>query len=395
MRKTLFTQAVLIICLFSTSVISSSAQSGTDKDTSLIAGQVKFLGKDSVKFYLTDNYSLAPASCATYYMIAKVNRYFQLEGPVKYYYTSNNSIAGKGSYHDGNLYGLYYSFYPDGDIKSEGVYFDNLRAGEWEYFYDKGKMKKVINFSKEGPLLEEFYNEDGKQMVKDGNGKFESNDTGSHSYSSGNIRDGLMDGRWTLRYFFNYKPHELGSIEFYSKGKFMKGISNSVASNGKEYTTNPLCTFIDKDTFLRMDYYTESDLNCENKDMPFNSFSRRNELFPDFIKDLTTELKDYEQMDTGWACVKFYISNDNRIKDINIYSALNDTTLLKKIKDIMTELPQKDTDFDPHTMIKGMDQINFFYVLIENKHFVIPEYVIYKARLRQIGFLNNNKALTH
>ena len=37
------------------------------------------------------------------------------------------------------------TYYPDGDLKSDGVISPNGKQGEWKYYYRSGKLKETIN----------------------------------------------------------------------------------------------------------------------------------------------------------------------------------------------------------------------------------------------------------
>ncbi|MDP7554458.1 MAG: hypothetical protein QF447_07690, partial [Candidatus Thioglobus sp.] len=59
-----------------------------------------------------------------------------------------------------NSYGeTSYSYYENGQIKSEVIYKDNKRDGKWTKWYENGQLKKVIIY-KDGNLVSQtkYYN---------------------------------------------------------------------------------------------------------------------------------------------------------------------------------------------------------------------------------------------
>ena len=106
----------------------------------------------------------------------------------------------------GRKQGEWKSFYPDGEIKSKGVYMDDKKSGAWTFFYNNGKTEqsgKYVNGLPDGPW--KWYYEDG-QILRDEfyrKGRedgfaYELFPTGD-TLSAGEFIDGQREGLWLFQ----------------------------------------------------------------------------------------------------------------------------------------------------------------------------------------------------
>ena len=154
----------------------------------------------------------------------------------------------------------------------------------------------------------EFYKKNGKQLVGNGNGKF--NDDCFISYDllqpaqiKGNLKDGLMDGNWesdysTQFYFPNSWTQRLIYYlnEKYENGKFVKGSHDitytegdfnqaqkpliSITNTNKTHTS-PLINIIDKNKIEKFSYFNfritiDKSLSIKYADKSKNEFNKFN-----------------------------------------------------------------------------------------------------------------------
>jgi antitoxin component YwqK of YwqJK toxin-antitoxin module len=84
------------------------------------------------------------------------------------WYWSDNQLASKQNYKDGEPEGLWEHYYKNGQLKDNGNFKDGVWEGLWEYYYENGQVQANYNF-KEGlrdGLLERYY-ENGQLESKD------------------------------------------------------------------------------------------------------------------------------------------------------------------------------------------------------------------------------------
>lgn len=85
------------------------------------------------------------------------------------WYRSNMMMTTHGGYDGKLLHGEYVEFYPERNLRSEGLFFRGLKDGVWKYWYPGGEMRKMEKWDNgilDGPFIE--YGKDGSK-TKEGN----------------------------------------------------------------------------------------------------------------------------------------------------------------------------------------------------------------------------------
>ena len=160
--------------------------------------------------------------------------------------TNSNQIGLKLHYKNGKRNGETISYWPNGNIQQKGFYQDGCLVGLNEKWYENGIKEsestcEIIDSKLYSSSCSEFnyWTNDGKQLIKDGTGKYFSyhdngilqvsgaylkgNQTGKWTwyYNNGNLQyvesflDGKQDGEYVF-YFINGKVRTKGT---YSNGK--------------------------------------------------------------------------------------------------------------------------------------------------------------------------------
>jgi len=130
--------------------------------------------------------------------------------------------------------GEYTFYYENGNKKSIANFSKNRLIGKNEEWYENGTKKSEGEFyeSKKGfnsnYKLYQYWNPEGKQTIKDGNGHFE--EKGEDYFNSGNIQNGLKEGIWKGE--FNKKSKY---NEEYKNGEIVSGISTDADNNEYKY----------------------------------------------------------------------------------------------------------------------------------------------------------------
>ncbi|MEI7980664.1 MAG: hypothetical protein WCI71_03365 [Bacteroidota bacterium] len=163
----------------------------------------------------------------------------------------NGNVISEGIVRDdGNKDGPWKDFYPDGNLKAEGIYDNGRQTGEWRYYHPNGKLEQSGRFNKQGKpegswkwyfdtgflLKEESYHSglrDGLATTYDETGKVieegefvNGNEDGpwfeqiGDTYIRGTYRDGLRNGIWSY-YYIDYDGVKWDSL-CYFKGNFVE-----------------------------------------------------------------------------------------------------------------------------------------------------------------------------
>lgn len=195
------------------------------------------------KIYIDNSYKLKSKECSDYYVLCNINNQFEFIDSVKVF-NMKNKIISKGFFSKSKLQGNFIKYFTNGQIEIIGKYEEGIRIGIWKFFYKNGNIKKIIDFNdgKYIPTLNEFYKENGKNLIVNGTGKYEESIIG---YSNtlfeltfnGTFKNGLMEGSWLIE-----NKSQTILKEMYRNGELIEGFS---IPNNEKYYQNPIASFID------------------------------------------------------------------------------------------------------------------------------------------------------
>lgn len=78
-----------------------------------------------------------------------------------------------GYYKNGLRDSLWTNYWEFGDSSSVGKYQAGKKIGKWKYWHESGNIQSIVNHKDSNEFLLEFWDEEGKKLVKSGNGKIE------------------------------------------------------------------------------------------------------------------------------------------------------------------------------------------------------------------------------
>jgi antitoxin component YwqK of YwqJK toxin-antitoxin module len=334
-----------------------------------------FVSQDSVLLFLNGNASrLIGMACAELYRLARINKFYQLDGAVTDYYIDTDSVAESLTYNAGDLTGPCIFYYPNGQIKEMGLYSKNVRTGRWEYFYDNNQKAKTIIFTDQGPRLLECYTRDGQILAEKGNGRFEgvvlTNAPSSPiEYTiKGPVKEGLPDGEWKAYSKFIEGP---SNIELFSAGNFKSGTSFSLSGKIK-YDKTFISRFESFHPAENLDYYGQT-VNCANSGPSSFSTDKFAGLKQGFKNVLQTgQYKDY----TGWVFVDLLIGTSGDIHQKVIRLSQQNDAFEKDLRNMLDHV-----QYQPWSR-KGQNlpYEKFYIVLVSGGNFVIPEELLTNQR---------------
>ena len=118
------------------------------------------------------------------------------EGVCKIWY-ANGQLEMIGYNKNGYQDSLWTFFYPTGNKKEEGNFKKDQRSGAWHSWYDNEQLKSV-RIIKEGTMyLDSYYTTDGTQLIKAGNGSYESYSENGELQFKGVYKGGRRTGDWS------------------------------------------------------------------------------------------------------------------------------------------------------------------------------------------------------
>lgn len=161
--------------------------------------------------------------------------------------TNTNQIGLKLHYKNGKRNGESISFWSNGEIQQKGYYKDGCLVGNNERWYRDG-TKKSESFCEAIDLEKQFshcnlinyWSKDGKQLVKNGTGKYISYHDNDTLQVVGEYHNSLQTGKWTwynddgtLQYIENFSQgkREGEYIFYYRNGQIR---DRGLYSNGKQ-----------------------------------------------------------------------------------------------------------------------------------------------------------------
>lgn len=185
--------------------------------------QIKHIDRDSVHIPMNSNYLITESNCAE---ITRQSRYNYQQ---KIFYgnftdvspTNPEQVLGRGAYTTAGLKtGPFELYYPNGKLRAAGSFTDNKFTGDWRVFYESGDPKLKFTVKDGELLIQEAWDETGKQTVTNGNGKYEV--TASILTWSGELLNGKPEGTWR-----SVNPLDRTKVVYLSEkfkdGQFKKG----------------------------------------------------------------------------------------------------------------------------------------------------------------------------
>ena len=211
------------------------------------------LGSDTVVFYYNERWQLVKPVCATVFRIARMDTVLlTFTGKFVDYYSSDSTIAIEGNYTKGKKEGVFKIYFPNGQLAQFGMYANDRKSGIWEYFYEDGTRQQILDFGENEILVKEFWNEQGKQLVKSGNGQWFGYEREGFLKTSGEVLDGRKNGTWKNTISFQ---NMTTNIEKYKEGKFLSGKMISVAAGSEPYKDTVHCTIEKTPAFLTAEQF--------------------------------------------------------------------------------------------------------------------------------------------
>jgi hypothetical protein len=359
----------------------SSAKQPTEGNT-FFDNQLSFRNRDSILLFLNEmRTGMTPQGCATYYRIAPINKYYQVNGDVKDHFVANDQTASILHFEKGVLQGSAEYFYPNGNLKEKGNYANGVRIGTWEYFYQNGIKAKSIRFENNQSFLVDCFMENGKQSVSNGEGKFESDivagtiEVPLHMKVIGTVHEGVQTGKWEA-YFT--KQSDPSNIEEFKQGKFIKGLSKPLIGAQLEYKDNYYCRFENIHPEEGTDHYGQG-LYCNSRTSSQGRYTVIRSHFDSLHAGMESILKSSKYAEySGWILIDIKYNENDSIseKSVKLYKENDEfkNAILNMLDKYMVVQPLSKNNKNPIAYER------FYILLIEKNEMVIPEEILSQQR---------------
>lgn len=241
-------------------LVASSLAYGQGPDT-LLPSPVyhEKLSNGLIRFFYDSHYYLADKQCQ-FKAIERVGGYDpqrQLFAGAFVDFNNRGQAILRGNYRDGKKDGDFKAYHGNGQLKWQVSFVQDVPQAVRTYYYPDGKPLLEVQYGTgEEALLWNFWDQRGRQRVKDGNGRYEFtveadgyNEFGYVQYvRKGKVVNGRPHGNWTIEYIFaDGKKHDAG-YEFYQHGRFIIGYESY---KDEEFSSNPRYGLLPIDVFLR------------------------------------------------------------------------------------------------------------------------------------------------
>lgn len=158
------------------------------------------------------------------------------EGTVRGWYESGQQSV-EGEYEHGQPAGNWIFWYENGAVRDSGRLDVAERTGIWKHYFDNGQLLSVIDYSGENKSIISCWEENGEQIVTDGNGYFKGyNENTGLLELEGDVLNGKPTGKWKS-YFTNQQLRNItefkGDIEYILFS--YDTVGTAMVTNGKGY----------------------------------------------------------------------------------------------------------------------------------------------------------------
>lgn len=214
----------------------------------------KQLGSDTLVFYYNERWQLVKPTCATIFRISRIDTVLKtFTGKFTDYYYSDSTKAVEGYYYNGKKEGRFSLYFLNGQLNQTGNYKDDKKIGIWEYYYENGTMKQTLDFQNNEIFIKDFWDEKGRKLVEDGNGKWFGFETAEKFMkTSGEVLNGRQNGKWEK---IIVSRNETTNIEKYKNGQFISGKMFSLYEGTEHYKDTPYCSIEKPLTFLTAEQF--------------------------------------------------------------------------------------------------------------------------------------------
>lgn len=121
---------------------------------------------------------------------------FWPDGGPRTRYATKRNLEGSSVYH-----GPYQRFYQTGELAEQGIYDDGARQGEWQWFFENGRLKARCDYRSDSGIFTQYHADGTKQLEgrivgTDREGPWTEWYPSGHKRMHGTFRAGKQHGKW-------------------------------------------------------------------------------------------------------------------------------------------------------------------------------------------------------
>jgi len=334
----------------------------------------EFYDHDSIRIFFNCSGKICRQSCASFYRTGIIDKQrINVRGLFRDYYM-NDTVAFEAVMLEGYLEGKGNFYHANGRIKCTGSYKKGVRTGIWRFYHEDGTLKQIINYVDGFPLITDYFNDRGRQLVRQGEGKY----TGEYrTFRScepfiyeGKVKDGLLDGKIQIS---NAVYRGVIGYEFYSRGKFLRGSSGSY--NYKENPKIELPGFNVHEQLI----FDENTVYCPGF-LGTSFIQYDNKLYWEFYTLLLDSLHKniHYKVEDQWLAVSIGIDSRDQLYDVNVFSSKDDYRLERDLFNILIRMQKWET---AQVFWRKVSSDLFFTILITHGRVIIPAEIMRKKGL--------------
>lgn len=231
-----------------------------------------------MRFFFDENYYLVDKNCefkAIERVVGFDKAKKQFHGEFKDFHVGSARTILSGAYTEGKKSGEFKAFYPEGGLRWEAVFIDDVNLGAWKYYYPDGSPQLFISFTEDSFSIDQMWNEEGTQTIVDGNGKYswDSPIVGftahgfTHYNRAGAVLNGVPNDAWPVTFFHPNGEKQTVGVEAFTDGAIHEVVHTNFL---RHYYGNEALLFMF--SILPNDYFPRAELLL-SKGCTFDEFA--------------------------------------------------------------------------------------------------------------------------
>lgn len=318
---------------------------------------------DSIKVFYNSSADITIEKYADFYRVASIDTNTLLfSGNFTDYDIKGNKIF-RGVFVNGKLNGIGTYFYKNGNIKEHGFYKNGVRDSIWTFYYSDKQIEKIIRFENGIPYITSLFKKNGKQVVKNGTGKYSGNILRNNGKNftykiKGELVKDVLNGKWTIDN--EYK-------ETFMNGKFIEG---DYGSTQQIYLDNILGYYCQENlTLFQNNFFCKSCIDNISWAIYKVTSTIDSTLYDSFLTEYSNTIDSLNLSFTS-QIIEFKVNENGTVSNLNTIQTNRklDINILQDIFSRLTWLPLQCEG--------GTNGYNYMMVVKQNSKIYLPRAII-------------------
>jgi len=345
----------------------------------------EYKSDDSIKIFYNSSADITIEKYADFYRVASIDPNTLLFYGGFTDYDIKGTKIFTGTFVNGKLSGNCTYFFSNSNIKEFGQYKNGIRDSIWTFYYPDKQIEKIINYKNGIPYIKTLFKSNGKQLIKDGTGKYSGkiykNNGKTLKYKIvGDLVNGDLNGKWEIKGV---------TTETFENGKFIEGFDVLRYTEPRQiFLENILGYYCHEDLSLfQNNFLCKSCVDNVSWALYDVSSTIDNEIYDSFLTEYSKTL-DSLNINFISQVLEFKINKDGSISNLK-------TIQSNKIfdKDVVNELLTQFT-WVPLQCEGGTDGLNYMMIVKQGGKVYLPQAIIITNNLEanfMIKQMNKNE----